>query len=125
MGAFAISAICVNPTYAQAPVPLPIPLKDKPLTEIVEYFASQDNVPVNQLLDTMQCESSGQQSARGDGGHAYGIFQFHQPTWDAFSNKMGEQLDINSTYDQAKLAAWAFSQGYQHHWTCFSKLYGT
>lgn len=74
---------------------------------------------LDELRKVMHCESSGKQRAVGDGGRAIGIFQFHKQTWDMFSKKLGETLDINSYHDQTKLAAWAFSRGLQSHWTCY------
>lgn len=70
----------------------------------------------------MSCESGGR-NVYGDGGHAKGVFQYWQPTWDAFSKELGEKLDRDSTYDQIKLTAYAFSKGYQKHWTCYRMLY--
>lgn len=66
----------------------------------------------------MECESGGRK-VKGDGGRAYNEFQFHKPTWDRMSKKMGEELDINSGYDQAKLATWAVANGYGREWTSY------
>lgn len=70
------------------------------------------------MLAVSKCESGYNPKAVGDGGRARNIFQFHKPTWDSFTKKMGEELDYNSYHDQSKVASWAFSNGYASHWTC-------
>lgn len=81
-------------------------------------------VDIRTLLKLKFCESGIHgMKARGDGGRAYGIFQYHLPTWERFSKEYGEKLDINSEWDQVKLTAWALSKGYANHWyTCSKKI---
>lgn len=86
--------------------------------ELIQHFAQFYGADEALLLKVAYCESRLNYKARGDGGYAVGIFQFHQPTWDRFSKDLGEELNIQSSYDQAKLASWAFSRGLQFHWTC-------
>lgn len=116
---FIVAALCLSqaaPVYAQSPE---VPLNQRTLPEIVTHFADQYHVSTNVMFSVMKCESGGNQKAIGDNGHAFGIYQFHRPTFDGFSKEFGESLDINSAYDQAKLASWAISQGYGYHWTCY------
>ena len=86
--------------------------------ELISHFAQIYGANEELLQKVAYCESRYNYLARGDGGYAVGIFQFHQPTWDSFSRDFGEELNIQSSYDQAKLASWAFSKGLQSHWTC-------
>jgi hypothetical protein len=104
------------PVLAIAP---DVALKDKPIPQIVEHFAKEYKTSPTLLVKVMNCESSGRQSAVGDSGKARGIFQFHKPTWDRFTDLMGETLDRENAVDQAKVASWAFAHGYQSHWTCY------
>lgn len=122
MIALALLVVFYQPqaTIALAPVRT---LNDYSVPELIEHFASQYGVSSKVLLDVAFCESSYRQSAIGDSGKAKGIFQFHQPTWESFTEKMGEELDRDSAIDQAKVAAWAFSNRLGSHWTCYTRLY--
>lgn len=123
-----LSILFSTPTYAQSPamgdpgipaLPAVVPVAPKTTKEIVVDFAKKYQVSSTEMLGVMQCESKGNQSAVGDSGHAFGVYQYHVPTFNSFEKRMGEDLDINSKYDQIKLTAWAFSKGYQSHWTCY------
>jgi soluble lytic murein transglycosylase-like protein len=104
-------------SIAEAPTP-PVPIKQPTVQELVSKYAMINGLSPEKLLLIAKCESGFNQKAIGDHGLAIGIFQFHQQTWDSFSQKMGEELDIHSANDQAKLASWAFKNGLQSHWTC-------
>ena len=68
-------------------------------------------------------ESGFQCDIYGDSGKAFGIAQFHRPTFNAFSKELGETLDYYSCEDQIKLMAWALSKGYGRHWTVYRWYY--
>lgn len=97
-------------------------LQDRPLPDIVRYFADQYDFSPEVLLKVMECESHGDQSVLGDGGRAVGIYQIHQETWNRFTKGMGETLDRDSAFDQAKVAAYAFSHGHANEWTTFRAI---
>lgn len=69
------------------------------------------------------CESGGK-AVSGDSGHANGVLQIHEPTFERWERKMGEDLNYDSTMDQIKIGAWAFSQGdeYRNQWTMYVAL---
>lgn len=72
------------------------------------------------------CESNFRQyNSRGEvlrGRHGeYGIYQFMPGTWKWMTEKMGFDGDIKNPHDQAKVTAWAVSNGYANHWTCARK----
>lgn len=100
---------------AQAPI---VPIDQRPIPEIVTYYANEYDVPITTLLRVMKCESGGIQSKIGDRGLAHGIFQFHPDTWSDFTGYMGEKLDRENPQHQARVAAWAFSHHYEKRWTC-------
>lgn len=80
-------------------------------------------IPRGQLDRVVKCESNYRQSARGAAGEI-GAAQFLPSSWQYFQNLSGKHhLSIHSASDQIELAAWAFANGYQHHWTCYKKLY--
>jgi soluble lytic murein transglycosylase-like protein len=93
--------------------------------ELVEYFATLYGANTAQLEAVIKCESNWRPTVYGDGGHAYGLLQFHKPTFDRWAKQMGEELDYYSAYDSIKLGAWAFAQGanFKDDWTCWTRLY--
>lgn len=115
-----VVAITLNHENIEADKLPPIPTDVKGM---IVYFAKQNSIKDNELLVVAKCESTFNQSAIGDHGKARGIFQYHKPTFDRFSELMGQDLDYYSAHDQAKLTAFVFAQypQYKSHWTCFSK----
>lgn len=86
--------------------------------ELIDYIAPQYGTDPEDIKKVAWCESSYRPHAVGDGGKARNVMQFHEPTFNEFSKKLGEELNYNSAYDQIKLASYMFSQGKQFHWTC-------
>ena len=74
------------------------------------------------MWDLAKCESSLNPVARGDSGLAYGIFQWHQASWNMYNKKFGLQLDRNSTKDQCEMTARVLflSGGYRNWTNCFN-----
>lgn len=69
---------------------------------------------------TIDCESDWNEEAVGDGGLAYGIAQFHEKTFDWMKGlAKRDDLLYKERDDQIELMAWAFSNGYAHHWSCY------
>jgi len=95
-----------------------IPPKVLTVKESIVFYAQQYKVSEKKMLAVAFCESSFNPKAVGDGGRARNIYQYHLPTFIAFEKQLGEDLDYNSYHDQAKLTAFAFSKGYDSHWTC-------
>jgi hypothetical protein len=74
-------------------------------------------------LKIIQCESSCRHDVYGDKGLAYGIAQFHKPTFNEFKLKAGRpELNYKSEEDQIWLLKWAIENGRTRHWTCARKL---
>ena len=127
---FVMVAILTTITYSKkAKVPTPILVQEEPqviLTpiEMVDKYAIQYGVNQTIFKKVMYCESGGKPAPKGhnDGGRAYGIMQFHRPTFDSYSKKLGEKLDYKSYNDQIKLAAYMFSIGEANHWTAYRAL---
>jgi len=129
--AFVLFSLLAIPVLAQT-------IKDKPaevlitslektptelsLEEQVVYFSKLYGGDANIISKVMECESGGNQSAVGDEGRSRGVMQFQKPTFDSLSGKIGENLDINSSYDQIKLATWAISNGHGRSWTAYRAI---
>lgn len=117
---FIALGLLVKISNAEAPERL---LSEYSSKELVEYFSTLYGANTSQLEAVIMCESGWRPTVYGDGGHAYGLLQFHKPTFDMWAKQIGEPMDYYSSFDQIKMGAWAFSKGYTSHWTCFSKLY--
>ena len=95
---------------------------DYSLDELIVRFAKENEVSPALLKKVMLCESHGNMELVGDGNRALGIYQYHEPTWEEFTSKMGEDLNRDSAYDQIKVTAWAFSNGYAQRWTAYRAI---
>lgn len=93
----------------------------KTALEQIVLAAKRFNVDDRVLLSIANCESGMQHDGIfGDGGAAYGIMQFHEPTFDMFKQQAGmPELDYKNRDDQIVLAAWALKNGLGYHWTCY------
>lgn len=79
-------------------------------------------IPKKSYLDTIDCESNWKITALGDGGKAYGLAQFHRPTFEMFKQSRGLDVEYDSAKGQLELMAWAFANDLQHHWTCYGMV---
>ncbi|MBI5138317.1 MAG: transglycosylase SLT domain-containing protein [Candidatus Vogelbacteria bacterium] len=73
-------------------------------------------------LDIAFCESSFRANVYGDGGRAFGTFQFHRPTFERFSRLLGEKLDYYNNEDNIRLGVWALANNKEDHWSCYEKV---
>lgn len=93
-----------------------------------DKYALQYGVDPVIFKKVMRCESNNNPLAIGDGGMARNVMQFHKQTFDGYSkmfyDKFGRQLYYDSYKDQIELAVWMFSNGEQHHWTCYKMIGG-
>lgn len=95
-----------------------LPLSPK---QAVIAYASMYYAPAEPLLKLATCESNFNPKALGDQGMAFGVFQYHKATFEAFSRLMGQSLDYYSYYDQSKLTSWVWVNHPElmKQWTCF------
>jgi len=112
----------------------PIPTEecaDKACVEaLIRHYSKVYKVNADYALAIARCESELKHTAVGDNGLAYGVYQFHRPTFALFEKKMrrtgelmeNESLDYKSTDDNVRMALWAFQNDKDHHWTCARKV---
>lgn len=95
-------------------------------TEYADKYAEQYGIDASVFKKVMFCESQNKPNPPGynDGGAAFGIFQFHKPTFVKYSKEVEEDLEYTSYKDQIHVAAYMFSIGQQHQWTCYHKVTG-
>lgn len=92
--------------------------------------ASEHTYKVSELdrlaAKIIMCESSCRhEGVYGDHGKAYGIAQFHRPTFNEFKKRAGRpDLKYKSEQDQIWLLKWALRNGLENHWTCYKKVKG-
>jgi len=94
-------------------------LGEKEIQNLILHYSAQYAVSAEEMTRVMMCESSGKADAIGDNGLAFGLFQFHENTFNLFSKELGEKLDWKNPEHQIKLASWSFANGKQRHWTCW------
>lgn len=92
--------------------------------EYIKEFAEKYNTDPNVLIKVAKCESRFNQEAIGDGNRSLGIYQYHKGTWERFEDLIGEDLDINSMYDQIKLTSFIFANypKLRYSWSTFTAL---
>lgn len=88
----------------------------------IKRYADLYGVPKDLALDVADCESDFRANVYGDGGRAYGTYQFHKKTFELFSKKLGEKLDYFDLEDNIRLAIWALANDRGHHWSCYKKV---
>jgi hypothetical protein len=77
-------------------------------------------VGANSLLDCLiSHESSWRANVYGDNGRAFGLLQFHRPTFNMFSKKYNLTLDYYKPIDQIILASIILNDNinYIYHWS--------
>mgnify|MGYP001591921444 CR=1 FL=1 len=89
---------------------------------MIRVYAKWYGVKTDIAMQIAECESQFRTDVYGDGGKAYGPFQFHRPTFELFEKKLGEDLEYRDPQDQVKLALWALANGKGSHWTCYTKI---
>lgn len=90
------------------------------IPELIKYLAPENATTLGKIA---QCESSTRMDIihyndGSKGSHSYYLFQFKIGTWEHFTKMMGEDLNIDSAYDQIKVANFMVSNGYAFHWSC-------
>lgn len=113
-----VTVLCSTLPRAHAYAPV-LALKDQPIENIVTYFSDQNKIDPKLALSVMSCESGGSQNVTSDHGLSHGVFQIQKETWIRFTKEMGETLDYDSPYDQAKVATWAFAHDHGPEWTTY------
>ncbi len=72
------------------------------------------------LNKIVELESNWKVDAIGDGSKAFGLAQFHQPTFEQFKKEANmSDLEYKNPYHQLTLLAWAFENGKQAHWSTY------
>jgi hypothetical protein len=109
----------ITPLAIAAPTSTVVAVKrETTINDYIKQYSSEFNIPEAWLNNLASCESTFRPTVYGDGGNAYGLFQYWQPTWNEFARKYGKPLNRSSPKDQVELTAWALKNGYGKRWSC-------
>jgi len=89
---------------------------------LLKKYSEQYAVSYEEMKRVMMCESGGKVDVVGDGGNAYGLFQFWEGTFYYIASRTGEDLDWKNPEHQIKVACYGFAHGFQPHWTCWKPI---
>lgn len=124
-----ITIFLLSSKSASAPNPSPTPTPIVCVDDI-QCFAIDYGISEVQLRSTLKCESGFKHEGLfGDGGDAYGIAQFHFRTFYGYRKLAIEQgypfenFQYENREDQLELMSWAFLNGKQRAWTCWTRLF--
>lgn len=115
-----------NIRHKQALEDATMALEAMSIPELIEYTAPENSEKLKRLA---WCESSYREDVihyndGKKGSHSYYLFQFKVDTFNEWEKKYGEDLNIESSYDQIKLANFMLNQGQENQWGCiyFKKI---
>lgn len=101
----------------------PIIIIEKVLSPIDYIYKWADYYKADkvELKKIASCESNLGKIKVGDKGLAHGLFQYHVGTWIKAEKLIGEELDIDSIDDQAKMTAfiWVNHPEWKTQWTTY------
>lgn len=91
------------------------------IRKMIVHYASKYGVSPDLAVSVAECESHLRTNVYGDHGLAYGVFQFHEETFDLFAAEEfpAETLDYHDPEDAIKLAIVSIAHGRGDHWTCY------
>lgn len=99
--------------------PLTVEVGAFAIPDLIVKYARLYGVSPQASLAIARCESGFNPAARGDGGLAYNVYQYHLETFLRHRQLYGdESLSYDKTEDHIRLANWAFAHGLAYEWTC-------
>lgn len=89
------------------------------IKEAIREVAIKYGVDNSQLIQVIKCESGFNAKAIGDSGKAYGLLQYHKPTFDGFCSG-----DYHSPKDQLNCVGkmWQ-TERLKLHWSCWKTYF--
>ena len=117
------SLLGFNPqSTTSAELPIIPPITKQYIQEQVEYFSEINGVDPKLISKVIECESQNNHKAKGDGGKAFGVMQYHKQSFENHAKLYGEKLDYYSAHDQIKLGTWAIANGKGREWTAYRAI---
>ena len=114
----------IMPSKALGASPQGVSHEMQSVPEMIAEIAPRFNQDAFLIGKIAYCESH-YENVVHDGGYGKGVTGIHANTFarwlPLYEKDQGESLDYDSTYDQLKMMAWAFSKGdeYRNQWTTY------
>jgi soluble lytic murein transglycosylase-like protein len=105
-------ALSLGKLYDSTPVVEPY--KPKTIEQKIEYYAEKYNVSKYVMHTVINCESSYNPNAIGDGGKSRGLSQIHKPSHPNVTDEQAFDPDFAIDF-----MAKHMSQGNSWMWTCY------
>ena len=107
--------------HAEAPTLPPEPVKTEWTVEevksMVDYYADKYGVSRQLMQKVVNCESSYNYKAVGDGGKSFGLSQIHKPSHPTITYEESTNPDFALDFMASNI-----SKGKGNMWTCWRKL---
>lgn len=108
--------------HAEAPTLPPEPVKTEWTVEevksMVDYYADKYGVSRQLMQKVVNCESSYNYKAVGDGGKSFGLSQIHKPSHPTITYEESTNPDFALDFMASNI-----SKGKGNMWTCYRKLH--
>lgn len=118
-----------TPTPALAQQLPPIIFSTSTAEDIITSYAIHYGIPAQSLIKTLKCESGFNKDAinlNDPNGGSKGVAQFQDATFAKYSKLAGlTKANVWNPLDSIQVAAYMFSIGQQHQWSCFNEIYGS
>ena len=90
---------------------------------LIYHHAVENDISPEKFLKLAVCESGLNQIAVGDKGKAFGLYQWHESSWNLYTKSYNEFLEYTDPIDQIYLSAKVLGDGGWKNWyTCGKKL---
>ncbi len=90
---------------------------------LITQYARRYGVDPKLAVAVAQCESELRTDVYGDHGLAYGIYQFHENTFNLFAREFKlSGMRYSDPEDSIQLAMISLANGKGDHWSCYRKL---
>lgn len=108
--------------HAEAPTLPPEPVKTEWTVEevksMVDYYADKYGVSRQLMQKVVNCESSYNYKAVGDGGKSFGLSQIHKPSHPSVTYEESTNPDFALDFMASNI-----SKGKGNMWTCWKQLH--
>ncbi len=108
--------------HAEAPTLPPEPVKTEWTVEevksMVDYYADKYGVSRQLMQKVVNCESSYNYKAVGDGGKSFGLSQIHKPSHPTITYEESTNPDFALDFMASNI-----SKGKGNMWTCWKQLH--
>lgn len=111
-------SLFIGKVNAEAPVPeVKTEWSVQEVKTLVDYYADKYSVSRNTMQKVVNCESSYNYKAVGDGGKSFGLSQIHKPSHPTITYEESTNPDFALDFMASNI-----SKGKGNMWTCYRNL---